>query len=561
MPPVPQPADVDPIGSTVLETRTARMTPHEVAFLLATSARLPAVMMSARHRLTPTLFDRDEARFVLIWRAVTAAADANGGVLPHDAMVSRELVALHAAREVASDANRLYYTPTTEQAVLGDGGLIDEVFALPISQEVEAQGMSLLVRFLNERMVADPVRRALTGLSAAETIADPSSLAAAIERHAQEIVGLDTDPGSAAVVEATDFRPPGPKITSTKLPWLDRVMEGGHAEKEVNIILGLTSGGKSSLAVQIAVEGAELQAVRAVEAGPTTAGHWYYFTWELTADQLRERIYAYGAKIHHETFAKHRAFSTAAKPDTLNAYEYDPVVNAPGNAVRGERERIAELTARLSGVNSRLQIVDYSGERRGHGTGGVEEVALYLRREAARGRRPVGVVLDYAGLAINRYIGAQKLKPDAEYSLLAGFGDAVRSQVCVPLSCTAWVLHQFHGDASAHASGATMHHSKARGSRNFSDNSDFSFGLSPYSKTTGLLTVTLSKFRRVAPPEHPTVVRFDGRFGAFLDPDQDYVVDSQTRQIVPKSYADALPVGPPPTGKRGPGPVDPTAAL
>lgn len=540
------PADDDPIGTAVGAQRRTRITPNEITLMLATVARVPAVFLVARYKLTSNLFDPSEARYVLILRSVVSAADDNRGALPENPDAARVLVETKIGVEIASDVMRDYYSASVERQVLSDGGLLDTIFALPLTADVENMGVSLLARFVMERKVSDPFRRAMSGLSSQDTLLNPAALISVIESHARDVAGIGSDPGSAAVVDDIDWRPQGALLTSTKIPWLDEMLGGGHASGEAYVLLGCTSGGKTALAVQLAMEGAEFQASIAADIGPIEAGHWYYFSWELSEDEVRERVYAYGARIHHETFNNKplRPLTSSDDPNSLHEYEFDPYVNSPGNPVMGERERMKALNKRLSGPNNRLWIVDYSGKKPGQGLGGVEEVAAYLRRERMRGRKVAGVVIDYAGLAVGRLIGARKLRPDAEYPLLSKFIDEVRNQISIPMACPSWVLHQFHGDVNKKAPGTRVHHSEARGSRNFADNCDFAFGLSPYNKTTGLLTVTMSKHRRAKGREDDTVVRFDGRFGAFLSPDLEYVVDPQTRQIVPRDYVETLPVRP-----------------
>lgn len=536
--------DSDPIGTAVGAQRTQRVTSQQVAFLLAAVARIPDVFLAARFQLTPELFEPGEAHFVLVTKSIFAAADGNRGMIPREAAVARELICLKCSAEIESDKARMYYTPTVERRVMDDGGLLDMIFAMPVSQEVAAESMSLLRQFMTERKVADPVMRALAGIESNSTLKDPASLMTIIDAHARDVAGIGVDAGSDAIVDEVDFRPEGAKLVSTKIDWLDELMNGGHAAGEAYVVLGVTGAGKSSLATQIAMEGAELQALIAAEVGPLEAGYWYYFSYELSTDEMRERCYSYGAKVHHETFhiKPRRPLSTAEIPESLHPYEHDPVINSPGNPLMGERERMAALNMRQSGANNRLKIVDYSGKVEGQGMGGVEEIASYLKRENMRGRKIAGIVIDYAGLAVNRLIGHRRLRPDAEYPLLSQFVDQVRNQVSIPLACPAWVLHQFHGDVNKKAPGAKVSHSEARGSRNFADNCDFAFGFAGYNKATGLMTVTMSKHRRAAGREDDTIVRFDGRIGTFSRPDQDYVIDPQTRQIVPRNYLDSIPV-------------------
>lgn len=552
----------DPIGSAVGASRRPRMTQTEIAWMIGCCARIPAVLQAARLPLASNLFERSEAKFALLWRAISAAADAGRGSLPADPGASKAVVGMKCASEIAADTGRVFFGPVVEQAVLADGGLLDEIYVMPIGKEIEEQGFDLLGRFLLERQVSDPFRLALAGLGPQDTLNDPAAILSVIEKHTRDIAGIGVDPGSDAVVDADDFVPPGPEIFTTKMVWLDELLGGGQARKEAYALLGPSGGGKTALGVQLAVEGAEMQSALAAELGPDEAGHWYYFTYELDEHQLRNRVYVYGARVHADTFVKRRPFSTIDKPETMREYESDAYVNSPGNPVMGEAERISAFRKRLSGVNSRLQIVDFSGSKPGHGVGGVDEIAGYLRREQSRGKRITGVVIDYAGISVQRTVAAKNLRPEAEYSLLAGFVDSVRTKISVPMGAAAWVLHQLHGTAANRAAGAKVHHSDARGCRNFADNSDFGIQLSNRNKTTNLLEVYCTKHRRAPGREDGVVVKFRGEFGAFVTPDQDYVFDPVSRQLVPKGYLDMIsPASRPLPGGKPPTTFNPLAGL
>jgi hypothetical protein len=214
----------------------------------------------------------------------------------------------------------------------------------------------------------------------------------------------------------------------------------------------------------------------------------------------------------------------------------------------------------MAGAKCRLVVVDYSGAVAGQGVGGVEELVGYLRGQVARGRRIAGVVIDYAGIAVKRYVAARNLSPDSEYPLLNGYVDQVRTRVAIAFDCPVWVLHQFHGDVTKRAAGSRMHHSEASGARNIADNADFAFGIAPYSKLTGLTTITMSKHRRAPGRDEGAIVHYDGRFGLFSEPAERYAVDPRGN-IVPRDELDAFaaPGQPPPAA--GPPPVDPTAGV
>jgi hypothetical protein len=236
--------DADPYGSAVRDARTPRLSAHEIAFMLAAAARVPSVLLAARYRLDASHFESSEAHFVLLWRALVRAADDGKGVLPRDAVAAREIVSLKTTAELATDPGRLFYTAKVAQLVTEEGGLLDEIYALPADPAVEAQGFDLLAKFLTERVVADPLRRALAGVNSGETVTDPRAVAALIEEHALSIAGIGRRADHDAVLEDVDYRPALPQLVTTRIGALDELTSGGQAVKECNVILGPTGGGK-----------------------------------------------------------------------------------------------------------------------------------------------------------------------------------------------------------------------------------------------------------------------------------------------------------------------------
>lgn len=565
-----RPAEPDPVGLAVRGTIRPRMTPHEIEFMLAAAIRSQYVYLAAKERLSDiNLFEADEAKYALVWRASAQAIDGLSGALPGDVTTAKEIVATHIASEVATDIPRRYYTPGVEHQVSGDGGLLDAIFALPIDKSIEDRGIALLAKFVTERKIGDPLRRALSGISATETLSDPGALITLLERHSLDLGGIGADPSSDAFIDTLDILPPGAQVSTTGIRGLDELLNGGHAPKEVYALLGPSSGGKSALASQIALEGAKIQSALAAEVGSDLAGHWYYFSWELTMHQLRARMYGYIARIHADTFQtdpitrRPVPLSTADDLATIKSYENDPYVNSPGNPIRGEKERLVAANRMMSGLNSRLRIVDYSASSPGGGHGGVDEIARFLHREKTRGRAVAGVVIDYAGLVVNRYCTHNRLKPSDEIPLLASFVNEVRSKVAIPYNCPGWVLHQLHGSVAKRAPGALPHYSDARGCKNFADNADFSIEMGNRNRSTGLLQIGSSKHRRAPGREDGVILKFDGRFGVFLEPDQIYVMDPMTKQFVPREFLGSMTarsvLGA--SGGGGEPPVDPRIGL
>jgi len=539
----------DRFVTTIRESTNSRMTDHEISFMLATATRIPSLFLAAKSQIETDLFGPHEANYVLYWRSVVAAAAVNKGGLPQDPVAARELIALKASAEVKSDQGRTYYTPAVEDAVCNpDDGLIVQVFKLPADTSLEAAGFDLLAKFITEREANDPLRQAFAGMSAGETLIDTTGIINILEKHRAKISGLKRDPGSDIFEDLGDELPPGPNIFTTGLSCLDELMNGGQATQECYVMLAPTGAGKTAIGCQIAIEGAMIQSAIAADQGPDKAGNWYYFSWELNKKQVQPRVYGYTARIHADTFKvdhfnpSGRRFSTADDPTSLKEYEYDPFVNSPGNPVRGERERYREMMMKMSGYNCRFKFVDYSGEEHGCGMGGLEEAVAYVHREASRGKVISGVVLDWAGHCVKRYLSAKGAKSSEEYSMLDSFVDHARFRIAVPMNCPVWVFHQLHGDHTASSNPTVAHHSAARGARNFADAADFAIQMTKYNDATGMLSMKATKHRRAPGREDPVLVRFDGRFGAFRTPDDSYVIEKGTGRIVPKDAYDSFEV-------------------
>lgn len=513
--------------------QSPRVTPDELKWMLCVAARRPTLYALAAEHLTLDLFDAAEAPAVLFWKSVQAVAA--GGKMPADPIEAGQLVYLQIGREAAADPNGTVFGPAVVEPLVAANGWLGLAFMSPApSDEVERRATEVLRRFLYERMVADPMRFNMAGMDPANTLADPTALLTKYSSVVGRIAGVGVDPGADAV-PTVDFRPKPPDIVPTGVAVLDEAMGGGHAGKECYLILGPTGGGKSALGVQIALEGARYQSARYLALGVSGARvqrrPWLYFTYELTRNQLQERVAAYGARISRNTLSASRpedqAYSTAA---AVKDYEREEIVN-PCQPYTGETERMQALHRELGG--GWFIVVDFSGEVSGCGIGGVHEIALYCAKVADRAGGVAGVVIDYAGLAVTRQrLASSKLKPGDDFELMATFGDEVRNRVAIPFDCPTWFLHQFHGDVGAMSPGARPSLSQARGGRNFGDNVDFAFGIGNIDRQKNMAALWMFKHRRVQWDGRAIVSRFDGRFGAFLPPVGRWDVDPYTRQIV-----------------------------
>jgi len=866
----------DPIGSAVKLAHRPRLTQLQICWMLAGCIRIPSVFAAAQRNLTTQLFEPSETKFILLWRGALATAADHRGAMPSVDSVAKDILVVKCDAEMANDPTGTFYTPTVRQAVMGESGLLDEIYMLAVGPETEVEAFKLLAEFINERASFDPFRRAVMGMGPNQSVSDFGKIVDEVQKQTLNIVGLGRDPGTLAVDEEVEFRPESPNLFTTRVNWMDQMFNGGQAPNECYSILAATGAGKchgintpilmfdgsvkmvqdvvvgdlvmgpdsrprtvlslgrgremmyrvtgtdessyvvneshilsikitprrvgqkhcvlniplreylkanetfkhcakgyrvgvefgtktlpldayylglwladgsvdaptihkpdpevletvttiaesyglrvnttgrnrcpshhlsrktrsetnrlrqkmsemelfnnkhiphdyltasrdqrlqllaglvdgdgslshggyeystvlesladsvqylarslglachkkqrttrcqtgvtcvsyrlfisgdcsvipcriprkmasprkqikdatvygikiepigegdyygftidgdhlyllgdftvthnTSMGVQLSLEGAMLQASLVDEIGPEEAGHWYYFTYELTRKQLQSRVYQYGAKIHADTLQRNEPYSSSVRnPGGLKAYERDPYVNSDPDQMLGESERVAAFTKRMSGVKNRLHLVDYSGACEGHGNGYIPEIAMYLKRQQSMGRKVTGFVIDYAGLVVERWISSQrKLKPDDAFPLLSSFIDNVRNTIALPLGCTGWILHQLKGAVTKKSAGTKMHHSEAQGCASFANNADFALQWGMYNRVNGLLTATCTKHRRAPGVEDGIIVQFRGEFGAFVSPDKEYAIDPMTGGFVPKEFLDKL---------------------
>lgn len=525
----------DPLGG-----RGERLTLDQVGYLLAFVTRHHEARVIAIQRLTPELFDQGEETLSLYWRGVRRVIEANGN-LPTDPTEASYQVTAACHAEAAFDSAMTVYTPEIREKVMGQVGMIQEVFhRFVASPEGAGYGFKLLDQFLVERAWSDPLMRSIGGVGPNQVITNPAAVVRHIESLWQKAVSVETDPGKIAISGDPTYRPPLPPVERTGIVFLDDLMAGGTAAGEAYCLLGGTSSGKTSMATQIAVTGAKVETDKASRGLPS--GYWYYFSWEADMAEMEQRVYCHGAVINADTYRRKEDFSTAA---ALKPYEHDPRVNSPGHPPAGEVERLRAFAGAFGGRWSRLVLVDFSGKieasGRSAGEGGLDEVIAYLARERARGRKAAGVVIDYAGTCLARMIESNtRYKIDDMYALLPTFINTCRVKIGKTNGCCVWVLHQLHGSQANRASGVGIHHSQARGSRNIADNADFAFTIGNRDMRTGAVTFRMSKPRRAAGREEPLILEFDGRFNTFYsDTAGKWAIDDQ-KKIVEKSVAAGL---------------------
>ena len=198
-------------------------------------------------------------------------------------------------------------------------------------------------------------------------------------------------------------------IFPTGLKFFDKLLNGGHAPKEVYGTMGPFGSCKTTLAVMLAVEACK----QAAEVYKKTGKMEYVFFVSYEAplvNELRFRAISYAAQIRRDSLEKmdpklgRKSLSTHK---TLKKYEKKlfGAKLAEGEPVLGEQER---LNGVIDMLDRHMIVLDMSGAdpaRRSAGSGYVEEIAAAITTELHRrgpGVKARIVVVDYVGAMCSR---------------------------------------------------------------------------------------------------------------------------------------------------------------
>lgn len=499
--------------------------------------RLPILFSEAYERIKydDLHLAQENGPFACLWQAVQNTAAVLDGKMPEHPEAARLAVAGELQRIAerpgdawAAQAREFWLLPQN-----GEPARLDWIYNLPLEALHEELGRHLLNQFFTQ-LTVDNIRSYALHVRQPE----PSNLdlfLGYLKRLGAPASGAE----QALCNPFGDLEEMDIELVPTGVSFMDDLMEGGSARGEANIILGPSGGGKTTLGIQLAAEGSLVEQQRAQLAGRTQADYWFYVQYERPVNpEFMQRLWSYAAQVDYQTFRKRLPLSSSARGD-FKSYELElwgAEINR-GVVVAGEEERLAQAREKFNATN--LWPFDFSGKFPGVGGGGIREIAAAVERQAAQGKTPAGVVIDYAGLCVERQIIAQGLDSREEFPRLSRFVNEVRTQIAEPFNCVVWILHQLHGDEGTKAPGARTHHSRARGSRNFADNASFAFEIGTLDELTGCVVIHKSKSRNADPLNNHTVVRFDGRIRRFTPANNLYAVNKMTRQIVDRSYLNA----------------------
>lgn len=515
--------------------RREPLTDEDKELMMQILLRSPAAFERAKDQLQDEHFGEYHAGYNLLWNVIVEFYDQYGK--------TPELEFFQAGVAAKCKADRGLLTEDEREEVdeLLLRAFADNWAKDPNDPAYVEWGINTVQKFIEEGLARQIQSEVLS--QRGRVAADLPAMLEEIYNKVAEVQSMSAGHHTATLPEDWDVHG-GINIVSSGLPFLDDFYNGGMAAGEVYGILGPYGSCKTMLSVMLAVEAARRAAAwKASEDWDGRHGVSFVFSYEAALEnELRIRIVSYAAEIDRNNLESmgpqgKKTLSTSTDLETLRLYEKHKYKTKleKGAKVQGEQERMAAISP---WINNHLIVVDLTGSdpnRRGAGTGGIDEVARIigaeLRRLRAQGLDPYveHVSIDYVGVMVKRQMAAQGRDESALRHYVTDAPSQAKRRIAVQYQCPVTLIHQLAGKVNDFAPHKATSHTDAAESKSFGENLDF---CTCVSKPTfeGLCRIECTKHRR-AQTMSAQIVRIVGKMSAVRSTGDKYAFDPNSGVI------------------------------
>jgi len=487
--------------------------------------RCPRVFNAAYGNLKPTHFSKQgETGYRYVLAATIEHFEKYAELPTHIALSTVVLTRLHADSGILAEAIK-----DVEEFIL---------WLWQPGNDLETDNALEWLRVvLKDRIVTQPLLREVEKVRIGGGT-DLPSFVQDVVRNLENVAAIGIDVPTSSVPKVwqndTDMR-----LVPTGIPFIDSRLDGGMKPGDVNVLLGPTGVGKTTLGMQLVVEGGRAEAAKARETNVKGKRN-VFFSYEIDMEEMQVRMMTYAAQINKSRLEHLNAFEELSRRGDLQDYEkkrwkrqLDEGVDIPGE---WDRWKAAEPW-----LDDYVTLMDMSADQGGvaRGNGGIAELRSTL--DAMHHQDPRGfnvIMIDWAGMVARQYLRAQGGKVDTMYTHeLTDFVSRVRRQIAKPYNCQVWILHQLSGQSNKKSPTAKMSHADAEGCALFAVNAWFAFCLGNKDQATNTCLLAATKTRR-GEGKDAVVCKIDGAFGQLVDADRQYAIDHVTNKIVKRYERD-----------------------
>lgn len=505
-----------PVGSI-------KLTADEVSVLLVYLIRFPDLLrrvselIQREHFIAP-----QETPHMLLFVSLQDMLAAGESVGYH-AVLNRFNAVCREAEGMISPEQ--YYSIAATPSGAHSGGLLYTAFWLPSEQLDYNYGVNLSQDFLRQRAVLSTLVEVSAGASTEDPFlsGDIRSMVDAVTSQLRQIDSLSPARFVTVAPERGSNLPTPTNYKTTGCAFLDRLLLG-QRDGDVNIILGVTGAGKSTLCSQMAVGLAANSVTNAQPGQPIP--QVLFFGYEESAQLVLPNIYSSAFRIARDKLINLTDWSQLSHAGALEPYE-----SGSEFAGLGERER---WDAGRRWLSASLRYYDMSGsdEFPDAGCGGADEIIACVA-DASRSSPIAGVFVDYAGLVCKRFMARNRKDPDKIRYYLSALPDTLRNNIARQFNTTVWLAHQLTGAAASFSPAKLVTHADSAECKTIAENAAVALCLGVVDKATGCRIMNPSKVR-YRPPDlcQPLLLRSHDHFAKLEDVSSQYVLDSAGRRIV-----------------------------
>ncbi len=516
-----------------------KITPADIDTLVVTLCRLKAVRTHAFRFPMAEYFTPDEfAVGVLVEVIANLHGEYLADVIPYLDLKT----AVNERFEALGDAvtneqwNEVLASPS-KKGDRGKVGLLYHAYRGVKDGDYSAAGaLKLLRRFLEERGVDAPIKRAL--LASGNSVINYKPLLDKASRVSEQVEGIGADTGATLASTAAKKQEVF-DVVETKLPYLSSFLNGGFMSPAIYGITAGTGYGKSTMVHQIAVSVAQAFLVRAEKKceAPREA---MVFSFEDDERRMFVRSMAHTALISKD-FMMH-----VVDPETqLRRYpsEYDHILAKEKG--KSPEEFPCEYDRYRAVIETLINYSYYDMTQPGCGDGGVDEICGKIAQFVElTGRRPGLVVVDSIDLLTENWLRSQHGAVDVKQlvpSEIPAVVHRLRKQIGVAYGCTVLVTNQLAGADLKKSSGARLDHSNAGNSKSWGKGLDGHWVLGKPTLDDFVSMFLCTKDRHGGNVGKYAMIRLDGLFGRWLDASDDFILHNG--EITRKSIIDAVHAG------------------